>query len=97
MNGGRGIFEALIALACGQKSKSEALDFGASRIAPWIVAPFILRAVCGWAGSARDYRKVSADLSNNIGFTFGLYLKGRQREPPVLSTRRVKEKTQWDH
>lgn len=35
------IFEALIALASGEKSKSEALDFGASEFAPWIVGPVI--------------------------------------------------------
>lgn len=38
---GERIFEALIALASGQKSKSEALDFGASEFAPWIVGPVI--------------------------------------------------------
>lgn len=38
---GERIFEALIALASGEKSKSEALDFGSSEFAPWIVGPVI--------------------------------------------------------
>lgn len=38
---GERIFEALIATASGRKSKSEALDFGSSEFAPWIVGPVI--------------------------------------------------------
>lgn len=38
---GKRIFEALIALASGEKSKSETLDFGSSEFAPWIVGPVI--------------------------------------------------------
>jgi altronate hydrolase len=38
---GERIFEALIALASGQKSKSEALNFGSSEFAPWILGPVI--------------------------------------------------------
>lgn len=38
--GGR-IFEELIALASGQKSKSEVLNFGSSEFAPWILGPVI--------------------------------------------------------
>lgn len=38
---GERIFEELIALASGQKSKSEALNFGSSEFAPWILGPVI--------------------------------------------------------
>ncbi len=38
---GERIFEELIALASGHKSKSEALNFGSSEFAPWILGPVI--------------------------------------------------------
>lgn len=38
---GRRIFERLLAVASGEKSKSEEQDFGASEFAPWILGPVI--------------------------------------------------------
>jgi altronate hydrolase len=38
---GAGIFEKLLSVASGERSKSEELDFGDEKFAPWTIGPVI--------------------------------------------------------